>query len=82
MAFVTSLEKDTDREVRGLHPTRLVCRYFSSENMQKPIFQINSYGSEDRENPEKLSQTLQFDEQSGRELFNALQDVFGFKMGG
>ncbi len=79
MAFVKSLEKDLERRVNSAHPTQLVCRYFAGEDTSNPIIQINSYGSQDRQNPDKLSQTLQFDNQSAHELFNALHEIFGFE---
>ncbi|EYD76999.1 hypothetical protein Rumeso_01409 [Rubellimicrobium mesophilum DSM 19309] len=42
------------------------------------LFQINSYGSDARQIPGKLSQTLQFTEDSARHLYNALKAEFGF----
>ena len=77
MALVVSLEKD-DRDFRSIHPTKLAARYLVAECDGKRMLQINSYGSNDREMPEKLSQTLQFDEASARQLFEILSREFGF----
>ncbi|GGE39904.1 hypothetical protein [Actibacterium pelagium] len=77
MALVTKLEKD-DRSIKALHPTQLVCRYMVEENGGRRILQLNTYGSAERDNPEKLSQTLQFSEESAQELFEMLKSEFGF----
>ncbi|MEM5477027.1 hypothetical protein [Pacificibacter sp. AS14] len=79
MAFVHKISKDEDREIRSLHPTRLECRYIASESNGMKILQLNSYGSDDRDVPGKLSQTLQFDENSAQELFQVLKAEFGFE---
>ena len=76
MAIVTSLIKD-EREFRSLHPTELVAKYIIAECDGKKVLQLNTYGSKNRDNPEKLSQTLQFDEHSAQELFNVLAQEFG-----
>ncbi len=79
MAFVTSIEKDDERNVRSAHPTQLACKYFCDETDKGVrVFQINSYGSSDREIPDKLSQTLQFDRRSAQQLFDALAFEFKF----
>jgi hypothetical protein len=77
MALVTSFEAD-DRHFSGLHPTELACRYVVGRSYGQRILQLNSYGSEDREFPDKLSQTLQLNEQSARQLFDVLRAEFGF----
>ena len=77
MAVVTSIEPD-DREFSRLHPTGLTCRYMVGRSNGQRILQLNSYGSEGREFPDKLSQTLQFDERSARQLYDVLKAEFGF----
>ena len=77
MAFVKTVVKD-HRELRSLHPTQLVCRYVVGERDGKKVIQLNSYGSDQREELDKLSQTLQFDAQSAAELFTVLKSEFGF----
>ncbi|MCE8531741.1 hypothetical protein KBY26_21085 [Ruegeria pomeroyi] len=76
MALVTRFEKG-EQEVRSLHPTEVSCTYLVSENHGKKILQLNTYGSSHREMPDKLSQTLQFDENSARQLLAILLKEFG-----
>ncbi len=45
----------------------------------RKLMQINTVGRPTRELPGKVSQSLQFDEASARELFEAFRDHFGFK---
>jgi hypothetical protein len=44
----------------------------------KRYFQIDTYGSPDREIKGKKSQTIQFDEDAARELFNLIKAEFSF----
>jgi len=44
-----------------------------------PIVQIDTYGSEDRENPGKQSQTLQFGKVAAAELYTILKKTYNFK---
>lgn len=76
MALVTSLKPD-HRNFRSLHPTEVEALYLVSERDGKKVLQINTYGSAGREIPGKLSQTLQFNETSARELFAVLKKEFG-----
>jgi hypothetical protein len=41
-------------------------------------FQINTYGSENRVIKKKVSQALQFNEESAKQLFEILKKEFGF----
>ena len=77
MAVVVALEKD-DRDFRGAHPTHVTARYLLAESGGRKVLQINTYGSEERANPGKLSQTLQFSEAGARELFELLRREYGF----
>ena len=76
MAYVTSVEPD-NHEVRSLHPTQVVCKVIVAECDGTHLVQLNTYGSNDRQVPGKLSQTLQFDETSGRQLRDILIREFG-----
>ncbi|TMV07651.1 hypothetical protein FGK63_09280 [Ruegeria sediminis] len=76
MALVTQFERD-EREFRSLHPTQVVCKYLVSESGGKKVLQLNTYGSAERDMPDKLSQTLQFDENSARQLLAILNKEFG-----
>ncbi|MEX0327649.1 MAG: hypothetical protein AB3N07_02910 [Ruegeria sp.] len=76
MALVTQFERD-ERDFRSLHPTQVVCKYLVSLNDGKKVLQLNTYGSAEREIPDKLSQTLQFDEKPARQLLAILNEEFG-----
>jgi len=80
MAYVKRLERD-DRDFRSLQPTQVICKFLVAESDGKKILQLNTYGSDDREVPGKLSQTLQFGEQSAKDLFDLLADEYGFRTG-
>jgi hypothetical protein len=67
MAFVRNVELD-DRTIKSIHPTQVTCKYIVSETNGKKILQINTYGSDTRLVPGKLSQTLQFDEAAAKQL--------------
>ena len=53
--------------------------YFTHDTDGRKLVQINTSGRTSRENPEKISQTIQLDENSGRQLFQILRDHFGFE---
>ena len=78
MAIVTNLELD-DRQLKGRHPTEVTCRYLVDEIDGRKLLQLNTYGSEQREVPNKLSQTLQFDELAAKQLFNLLKREFSLE---
>ncbi|TCP20913.1 hypothetical protein EV656_11534 [Rhodovulum adriaticum] len=77
MAFVRHIQRD-DREIRSIHPTQLDCKYIVQDKDGRKVLQLNTYGSEDRDIPGKLSQTLQFSEGSAKELYEILKREFGF----
>jgi len=54
--------------------------YYLHETDGRKLLQINMKGRQEvRQNPDSVSQTIQFDEQSARQLFEALRDHFGFR---
>ncbi|MEP3233700.1 MAG: hypothetical protein ABJO30_12815, partial [Hyphomicrobiales bacterium] len=73
-----NLELD-DRQLKGRHPTVVTCRYLIDEIDGRKLLQLNTYGSEQREVPNKLSQTLQFDELAAKQLFNLLKREFSLE---
>ncbi|MDF2142253.1 hypothetical protein [Paenirhodobacter sp. CAU 1674] len=79
MALIVSLEKEEQRSIRSAHPTRIPCKYMVGSFDGKKVLQLNTYGSAGREIPDKLSQTLQFDETAAHQLFRMLKSEFGFK---
>ncbi|MEO9337180.1 methionyl-tRNA formyltransferase [Mesorhizobium sp. SB112] len=53
--------------------------FYAHEYDGRRILQINTAGRPDREVPGKVSQSIQLDEKSGRQLFEILQTHFAFK---
>ena len=53
--------------------------YFTYELDGRRLLQINTSGRKDREIPDKVSQSIQLDEDSAAQLFNILRDHFGLK---
>jgi hypothetical protein len=79
LPLVTQFEKVAT--TRGsIQPTRVVATYkiVNVEDGRK-IFQIDTGGSTDRQNPGKQSQTFQLDEKSASALWKLLGETFGFK---
>lgn len=74
MAFVRDFERLSHPPSRGKHPTSVTCRWGSVGANGHLMLQLNTYGSSDRQEPEKLSQTLQFDRDGAMQL-KALIDL-------
>jgi hypothetical protein len=53
--------------------------YFEHEIDGLKVLQINTAGRSDRQNPGKVSQSIQLDEQSGKQLWDVLSNHFGFR---
>jgi hypothetical protein len=64
------------RDVGRIHPTRTVCRYSILTVNGTPVLQLDTHGSTDREMPEKVSQTLQLDEQGALTLLKIIRAAF------
>ena len=79
LAFVKKIEKSSNRKIGSMHPTRLDGVVFYNELNGRKLFQIDSYGSDGRAMPGKVSQTFQLDEHSARQLYDALADAFDFE---
>jgi len=77
MAIVTRFEK-----VPGngrLHPTQVVAKVKTfGDPGRAPIIQIDTMGSNEREIPGKLSQTIQLTEDSARQLFDIIRNAYRF----
>ncbi|MEL7468321.1 MAG: hypothetical protein AAFN27_07690 [Pseudomonadota bacterium] len=78
MAVVRKFVKG-ERAIKSLQPTQVECLYIRGEIDGNRILQIDTYGSQHREKPGKQSQTLQFTEESARDLWQILRKEFGFK---
>jgi hypothetical protein len=75
MALVSSLEPNT-KERQSVHrPTR--CLYAIVEGPSgERYLQLDTVGSEDREIPDKVSQSIQFDRQAAGQLLHLLHRTF------
>lgn len=53
--------------------------YTVFENNQCKYIQLDTYGKVDRENPEKISQSIQLDQETAQFLVNLLSQEFNLK---
>jgi len=68
------------RKTLRLQPTRVICRYAVDELPGGgKLLQLDTHGSDEREIPGKVSQTLQLNEQAALVLWEILGREFGFK---
>ncbi len=77
MAWVQRIER---KDGKGrLQPTQVIAfvKVFDVES-GSTIVQIDTSGSDDRKNPGKQSQTLQFGKESAEQLFNILKQTYHF----
>lgn len=75
MALVTSLMRLKQTTFR-VHPTSVDCHFGVFDQGGRRYLQLNTYGSADRQDKGTVSQTLQFDESTARELRRVLADNF------
>ena len=76
MARIETLEVRIENG--SLHPSRVHARVKTfGDGTDGPIVQIDTFGSPDREIPGKLSQTIQLDRNTGRQLLAVLQEAYG-----
>ncbi|MCS0495280.1 hypothetical protein NVS89_09230 [Ancylobacter sp. MQZ15Z-1] len=78
MAWIKSIAR---ADAKGkLQPTEVVAvvKVFDTANATS-IVQIDTHGSDDRENPGKQSQTIQFGEEAAKQLFEIFRETYGFK---
>jgi hypothetical protein len=67
MALITSFDKLTVDRTR-VQPTQVECRYGSFERNGQRYLVLETSGSDDRKMPGKVSQTMQLNAASAREL--------------
>ena len=77
MALIKAFEEKR-RDRQSIHDA-IDATYSVFERDGVRFVQIDTYGRAEREVPGKVSQSLQFDEQSARALFDILRDAFGFR---
>jgi hypothetical protein len=75
MAFVEAFRRGNRATVK-LQPTRVECHYSVGKSGGKVLLQLDTFGSKDRKNPGKQSQTLQLDETGARVLVALLRAEF------
>jgi hypothetical protein len=77
MTWITAFEQKPG--TGKVHPTHVVghVKIFQTEG-HLPVVQIDTLGSEDREKPNKQSQTIQMGRESAHQLFLLLKETYGF----
>ncbi len=78
MAWIASIER---KEGRGkLQPTQVTAyvKVFQTDD-RNSIIQIDTYGSSDREMPNKQSQTLQLGREAAKQLYDLLSETYNFQ---
>lgn len=70
-AFVSSVH-----ERERLHETKVECVWHTFTARGETILQLDTYGSDERQIPGKVSQTLQLDRETASSLVRILRDVF------
>ncbi|KJS19808.1 MAG: hypothetical protein VR78_02550 [Hoeflea sp. BRH_c9] len=78
MAVIRSF-KLGKRDRIALHPTEVEATVYYQEYDGRKILQIDTHGSDHREIPDKVSQTIQLNESSAQELYDMLKKDFGFR---
>ena len=78
MAVVDGFKRRS--HIPKLHPTHVICFWSVSvdDRGTANLLQIDTTGSDERQNPGKQSQTIQLSRESARELFELLSREFKF----
>lgn len=77
MAVIKSFKRGR-RDNMSMHPTEVVAMLYVHEQDGRRILQIDTHGSDEREIPDKVSQTIQLTEESAKALYDCLKSEFGF----
>jgi hypothetical protein len=75
MAVISTFTPITTRRTR-VHRTRVECGYATVEVAGQRYLQLETYGSDERQIPGKVSQTLQLDADVAAELLRVLARTF------
>ncbi len=75
---ISNLTK-VDKERNTVHD-QVYATYTVFDNNGEKYLQIDTYGKAARENPEKISQSFQFDREAASYLVNLLIEEFGLKL--
>jgi len=78
MAWIKSVSLEDSKG--KLQPTQVIAivKVFDTEGSTR-IVQIDTHGSDERENPGKQSQTIQFGRESAKQLFDIFKNTYGFE---
>lgn len=73
---ITTIEK-LNKDRNTVHE-KVYTTYSTFDNYGKHYVQIDTYGRSDREQPGKISQSIQLDEKSAKFLFDLLKSEYKF----
>ena len=73
---ITTIEK-LNKDRNTVHE-KVYSTYSTFDNYGKHYVQIDTYGRSDREQPGKISQSIQLDEKSAKFLFDLLKSEYKF----
>ncbi|QFG22488.1 hypothetical protein F7P10_16510 [Actinomadura sp. WMMB 499] len=59
-----------------IHPTEVECGYQKIATPTGPLLQLSTYGSDSRQSPKKVSQTLQLDRRVAADLLQIIKETF------
>jgi hypothetical protein len=78
VAVIISFERATGTNL-SRHRTDVEAKVFTfGGGSNGPIVQISTYGSADRQFPDKVSQTIQLDRAAAQKLWSILGEEYGF----
>lgn len=75
MALISLIEPSLKERQTVHRPTRCLYSTLDGPDGQRYI-QLDTYGTEEREHPEKISQSIQFDKQSAAQLLKLIHETF------
>lgn len=76
MAVVKRFEPSAPVGAVRRHPTSVTCGYHVVTTRGGSLLQLDTYGSEDRQLPGKVSQSIQIDADAARALIGVLRTAF------
>ena len=79
MAVVVKLEPIARERELKLQPTQVTAQYGVQRRDGKAFLQIDTFGSADRDKPGKQSQTMQFTEETAKQLWTILGREFDLR---
>ena len=75
MALIATFEQRNPERVSVHGP--VACGFYSFQSHGSTYLQLDTYGSDTRETPGKVSQTIQLDAERAAELVSIINRVFG-----